>query len=253
MGKVWSKTDLKNAERGSWRGGLFEPNPSLKRLVVALSEAFGAGAEQVSSLLFVSDEIVMERLDLLEDVLLALLHAPRQGIEPFAWMYIAGLLPTRQRVLDGLHPLVTEDQLEVLATKRFVRSERSAEERQRMKRLLYRVGITGEEGDACVRAIAPPRPPKEHRAKSPQSQTCLEKFVQALYQPEVALRRPHKSKVLRQLGSYGLKETDYRNLVQRKFQPNCLSDSPVNRRQIKEMSRLLGVDPQPFLYALIDK
>ena len=249
--KVWSVNDFKNGARSGFERGIYEPNPSLVGLIHLLAQAFGADGDQVADLIFVSDASVKERSDLLGKVLLAILHGPRQGAEPFASLYIEGVLPPRSGLLDAFYPLVSEDQLDVLGEKSFCPSSCSADERKRLKRLLYRIGITGHVADACVRTMAPPHPPKEHRSKTPKSRGCLEKFVMALHQPDIALRRPYKVRVLNQLASYGLKDSDYKDLVQRKFQPYCLSNTPANRRQIRSMSALLGVDAQPFLKALL--
>jgi hypothetical protein len=251
--KVWKKSDLQNAARGVWEPGTFEVNPSLKRLVEALSKRFGADAQQAFDSLFVSDESIAERLDLLESVLLALFHAHRQGVEPFKGLYVEGLLPTRQQILESFHPQVSEAHLDRVAKNRFFPEVRSGSDRQRIKRLLYRVGITGERGEACAKAIALSNRPKENRNKTPKNTACLKAFAQSLNQPDIALQRPNPSKLQNLLTEYGLKRSEYNKLVQQNFQAHSLANTPTNRLQINNMSRLLGVDSKPYLKALIDE
>jgi hypothetical protein len=251
--KTWSKTDFKNASRGIWEPGLIRPSLSLSKLVDVLCVEFGSDSDAVKDLFFVTEERVTESVSLIEEVARAVIHAPRMSLDPFKTLYVDGYLPTRQGLIEAFHPHLSVQRLAQLEQEPFVPGKCSSQERSRIKRLLYRIGVTGDVAERCSRVIASIQPPKSHRQKTPRNQTCTESFVQALLQRDITPFKLSRAKILHHFGEYGLTEAHYRSLRQRKFQPKRLSNSTANRRQIQQMAKQMDVDPLPYLSALLNR
>lgn len=251
--KIWTKTDLKNAKRGLWETGLIHESLPLLDLLSRLCVLVGANLEEAKPLIFASNRSLGEDIALIEEVAKAILLAPRQGIEPFATLYVEGLLPTRQRVLDAFYPHLSEARLAQLVASTFVSGQRPGSDRPRVRRLLSRLGITGEVAEACSRVLSPIHKPQIQDRKTPKNPKCTELFVQALMQPDVVPFASDRGRVLQHFSEYGVTPSLLTSLGQRKFLPRVLSASAANRLQIRQMAKRLGLDPQPFFHALLNR
>ena len=116
--KIWRKSDFKNAARGIWETRVIRPNLMLTGLLEDLCRAFAADVQEVKGMIFADEEVAAESQDLLEALLLALLHGAPMGIDPFPLLFLDGRIPPRQGLLAA-YPQLTAERLALLESQPF--------------------------------------------------------------------------------------------------------------------------------------
>lgn len=251
--KTWSKIDLQNASRGRWEPGCIMPNDSLETLVEALAAEFGADHEQLKSLIFTGEAHEETNSAFLEQVVRAILHGPRLGIQPLRKLFDAGHLPDAQRLLLAFRPHLTERLIELYRTGTFVPGLRPAKDRAKLARLFYKAGLPPKEAEKCaLLVVATPAEGRKRPPRNPAQKRCLDHLVMALQQPDINAEKIKTSELLKKLKRYGLTQKQFYSLKHNKFTPHCINDTPANRQLIEKMAKALYKDPTPLLEALID-
>lgn len=250
--KVWSHDALKNARRSEWDPHSLLPTEELRILSAALASAFGADPPAVQELLFVQEDLG-PIAGLLDDLIKALIHAPRLGIEPFASLYHAGHLPPHSRLIGAFAPLVSEESLQQARTADFIIGSRPSHDFKPLVRLFSRIGITGSDATACARVIAPSLSPPGPRSEPKPRSRCLELFVRALFQTDITIVRPGHGLLLERLERYGLTRPLLKLWRNGKFQRAALANSAQNRAQIRKMAKALHLNPDLYLAAILDQ
>ncbi|MBJ6799733.1 hypothetical protein [Geomonas propionica] len=249
----WTSNDVENARRTPFEPQVIMPTLPLLNLVDALAGEFGTDAAKAKELIFAvpfDDEI---NQGLARRVARAVLQGPDKRIEPFRSLYLAGTLPDRGALVQAFSPYLTEAQVEECATTPFHAGEGETWDRPRVTRLFRRLGLSGADAEACARVVVLPGRKKDKLPSNPAHARCLESFVHALHQPDIAGRPIKGTEVLNQLRGYGLKRSQFYSLQHSKFAPRGLTDTAANRSQIKKMAKALRLDPAPFLDALLDR
>ncbi len=275
QGKVWSANDFKNAGaklsknaqkltgevyRSRWEPGVMMPNLLLRAVLSGLCEIFRVEPSEAQRLLF-ADSSGAEPEDrsgdkLILDVVRAIQHAPRMGIEPFRQLYLDGRLPNREGLLTVFPPpILTLAEVRQCEAGGFSPGQHRPAKFLRAKQLFYRLGISGDEGVRCARVLAPTSPEGAKKPpENPAHDRCLRQFVIALMDPDLrGGESPAVGAIFEGLKRYGLTKSMFARARTQKIAPRSLRNRPENRAQIHQMARALKLDPGPFLVALLEE
>lgn len=248
----WNPSDLKNAITDPWESGILLRTAPTMALLERLCDFLGADYGTASRLLFISAEHEEHRLSLIVEVARSVILAPRQRIEPFRSLFLAGKLPDRKGLLNLFTPHLTEETLKLCGQGTFTRAARPSFDLPRLVTLYRQIGLTAKEAEVCAKVIAPP----EIKEKAPRlrrhRKRCLDLFVQALAQPDIHGVQTYPKDVIGKLSNFGLTASRYYSARKGKFTAKSLTDTAENRQQVRSMSKRLKLDPAPFLEALID-
>lgn len=247
--KTWSYHDINNAKRP--RGvepGVFQPEPGLLTLVDRLCEIFQCNGQQAHELLFSADLFQYHLAPIARDVVTAILNGPCLQIAPFPELSEAGLLPTRSHLEELFGHLVQE--IDLLPFDAFP-NKRPVEDRQMLTNLFRRAGLNAPQAKLATASIVPAVKPKQYSRHNPSTKRCLERFVQALHQPDMTVVRPPTKAILHKLELFGLTKSTYYRIRDEKFVAHDLRRSSENRYQIKRMAKDLGLDSERFIRELL--
>lgn len=249
-----TRDDVENAKRSKeWEPGIIMATPVLLQLVDALADEFNIDKEQAQTQIFAQelDDEVSRRVAV--QVALAVLHAPEMGINPFCDLYLKNRLPDQAGLVRAMRPHLTELDITACRQAQFFTQMLPHHDKPKVAQLLRRLAIPTSKIADCVRVLV--LPPREERKvpSNPATTKCLESFVQAVLQSDIVARDVDEWPLLNKLRRYGLTEKRLAALRRRTFDPRSLTDTPPNRRQLAEMSRLIGLDVAHIMDALLDK
>lgn len=255
VGKIWTEDALKNAKRQTrtFEPGTILPTLQTQRLLKVLCQEFTADYESAARLLFTSQQYLDENAAQIKEVVLAVLHAADDGIEPFRALFHDGLLPDKSALLTIFRPILTETMLTECEEERFLPARRYSSERPNLTKLFYRLGLTKKQAERCAQILAPPAEPRSRTRRNPSQKRCIEHFVIALQMGDIQTEVRKSSTVVEKLSRYGLTRTRFYELQKNRVMPRSLSNSPQNQKQIERMAKALRLDPTPFLDFLIDR
>jgi len=240
--KEWKYDDVNNAIRGLWEPGALLFDGSYEPLLQELCKVFDADYESVYPLLFSAEVFQRQAASVARDVAIAILNGPGLGIEPFVDLADRGALPTRSRILDHFGDLVSG--IDAVGPYEFP-DKRSAPDREIVNQFFRRAGLSASDAQAATRAVIQRRPRSIPSGFKP-NKTCLHKFLQALYRPDVTPAPITFSKVVDRLERFGLEPIEGARVRWEKFVPNTLARTSRNRFQIKLMAEVLKLEPEPY-------
>lgn len=243
---------MKNEARDGvvWAPGCFVPTPRLEKLTNALCKRFGADCGVVSRLLFDLDAYEDYSVALVEQVCLAVLFAPATGISPFAELREMGHLPglgSLKEAFSRLTPLM----LKRLTPERFIPGALPSSDLKRLTFMFHHLGVSWRYCQACSGVLTRPAASRSKQSYNPSASLCTDAFVQALSQPHICARQLKTGFLIAKLQSFGINRNRLYRLRKTKSRGNTIKDTAANRVLIKRMARSIGVNPQPFLVALL--
>lgn len=250
--KKWSFTDVKNAKRGIWAPGSILPNATLVDLVVQLALHFGADPDRAKAAIFAGEEYTESHVALIEQIITATTNAHDIKIEPFLSLYQQGYLPTKQKITEAFGHQLSGDQIDACQARPFIPGQRPSGDAKKLKRLFYLLGIPSAKAEVCAKCIAPPMPSARTLRHNPGKKRCAEHFLMALLQPDLNTGGVNPKTALGKIKAYGVTKASFHRLTSAKFNPNSIRNTSENRHQIGKMARSVGLDPLPFLGALIE-
>ncbi len=251
--KEWRIADLKNAKRRHWEPGVLLPTLPMTQLLKVLCRSFGVDEELATRLLFIAPEYRDENAAQVKEMVRAVLHAPKDGIEPFCELFHKGQLPDKTSLLAVLRPVLTEAMLTECVTSNFMPASRYSSERPNFIKLFRRIGLTRKDAENCARVLAPPAAKSSTPRRNPGQKRCLDHFVMALQLPDIQSLGLKPTFIIERLTSYGLSRSRYYALRKNRLTPYSLTDTPANQKQIARMAKSLRLDSTPYLDLLIDK
>lgn len=243
---VWKADHFKNARHhGRWEPGVMTINPAHEGLVEQLCAAVHADLDQAKRLLFIPDAYVDATFPLLEQVVRAVLQGPMLGIYPFPLLQRFGFLPGRDRIVEAF-PQLTELHFAAYLSKLYHPGELQAYDYPKLCHIFYQLGLPWRYSQKCARVIAPHATKSSKNKQNPARKTCLEVFVTALHQLNVAQCQVPAKRILDRLQRYGLSEKRYYALRREKLILGALRDTSANRWQLRNMAKSLGLEPSAF-------
>lgn len=248
----WTASDLKRAKTEPWEAGILLRTAPTMALLEQLCAFLHADHGVAIQKLFISAEHEEHRVSLLIEVARSVILGPRQRIEPFHSLFLAGKLSSRKRLLDIFTPHLTEDILKQCGQGTFTRAARPSFDHPLLVTHYRQIGLTLREAEACAKVLAPP----EIREKAPRlrrhRKRCLDLFIQALAQPDIHKGKLYSKDVIGKLSSFGLTTSRFYSARKGKFTARSLTNTAENQQQVRSMAKRLKLNPTPFLEALID-
>lgn len=249
--KQWQKSDLQNAStKGKWVPGAYMPTPELTTLVDTLCAAFGADPDVVNHLIFdpISYHDYSDKL--VEQVALAVLFAASKGCDIFVRLKALQYLPGLQ-LMQERFPAITPAMMQRLTHDRFVPGALPSSDCQRLTEMFYLLGVPWRFCQQCARVISPSAAVCTERKWNPSEKKCVESFVQAIFQPNLPIRRPKIEVIIDRLFPFNVTRSRLYALRGTKFHRYTINDTRTNRFLIKRMARSIGCSADPFLALLL--
>lgn len=250
--KTWTRDDVKNATRGTFETGVVMPTSKNVKLLNDLCEQFNLNAEGVREVLFSRDvfDDVMDRV--VAEVVLAILHGPKMGLEPFTGLLSEGLMPDRSDLVSVLFPRVTDLAVMAHARGSFIPGRLPETDQPQVSKIFTWFGIPKEQARAAARLIAP-NVLRESSSNSTFNDRLLDHFVTAALDQSLMAPAPvpPPEVLLTQLRFFGLTSKRLNRLRHVRFVPNALANTPANRTGIKKLAKAIDLSAQPFLAALL--
>jgi hypothetical protein len=250
--KVWTRDDLKNATRGMVEYGFVMPSLKNIKLVDSVCQVLDLNVEIVRTALFsrVALDEVLDRV--VEQVVLAVLHAADMGLEPFVNLRSEGLLPGHQDLVNILFPRVTD--LSVMASKRgtFIPGSLAERDQGQVAKIFTWFSIPKEQARAAAKIIAP-NALRELGQNPTVNDRLVDEFVMAALDQSVVAPAPvpDPDVLLTKLRFFGLTVKRINRLRHSRLNPNALANTPVNRQQVKNMAMAIDISAEPFLSTLL--
>lgn len=250
--KVWTRDNVKNETRGLFEPGIVMPTTKNNRLLDDLCQGLELDGAVVRDVVFSRDAFdeVLDRV--VEQVVLAVLHAPRMGLEPFTSLWKEGGLPDRTELVNVLYPRVTDMSVMALARGSFVPGCLPDKDQGQLAKIFTWFSIPKAQAHAAAKVIAPTK----YREVNPQSSVSprlLDLFVlaaldQTLMAPASV---PDSATLLTKLRFFGLTAQRLNRLRNVRFVPHSLVSTPTGRRDIKRLAQAIGLSAQPFIDAVL--
>lgn len=251
----WTGVDLKHIARSDcWEEHVILPTARLEVLLQSLCLAFQVDYEPAQRLIFAAELKDKPDVNLLLQVVLAILKAPALKIEPFQRLSKMNLLPTRAELIKDHHPHLTEGLIASFDHTTFRKGQCLPTDKSELVRLFKRVGVrSAADAEACAQVLLPVKVNRDKLPKNPGQDRCVRLFAQALRMADIVNPPRNPSAIIELLGKFGLKRQQLYSGKNSKFRYHSISNTPENQGLIRKLAALFELDPAPFLHAMIDK
>jgi len=240
------------ARQDKWVPNGIPPTADLERLLNGLCRKFNIEYEIARKKIFATRIVDEPDMGLVLPVVLAILKAPGQGVEPFKTLYNSDMLPTRDKLIRRFHPHLSEALLASHEHTAFQKGQCLDNDRNELEGYFVRSGMSIKNAVACVQVLLPENMERETVvSRYPGQVKCVRLFALALR----TIEKPpvDSSIIIKKLRYYGLDLNQFFKSMGSKLERHSIKNDAQNIRFIKKLAKLFSVDANRYINEMVDK